>query len=242
MFGSFQKRPIKATITLAALCLFSQFAQAGIFGALKVPFRHPLASLILAAGGYATVQAYCKAGAPDEQITDDAGRARSARIDCTGIAAGFESKLENLSERADARPGFLRGLKASVGAANTRELRKNLNAAQIATGMPPDPDDCDAHHIVPQKEARPWAVKFANEARAALNGCVDIDSVANGVYLPNKINGGGQCQGSYHKTLHTRKYYLDLAARLGAARQLGGCKEVMSELRVVKQLLQSGAI
>lgn len=241
MCGFFQKMPGK-TIALVVFCVFTQLAQAGIFGALTVPFRHPMASVILAAGGYATVQAYCKAGAPAEQITDDSGRARSARIDCAGIAVGLESKLGNLSERADASPRLLGSLKASVGAANTRELRKNLNVMQVGTGMPPDPDDCDAHHIVPQNEARPWAAKAAKAARAAIDGCVDIDSAENGVYLPNNRDGRSQCKGSYHKTLHTDTYYQDLAARLTRERARGGCAALQRELGVVKSLLQSGAL
>lgn len=108
--------------------------------------------------------------------------------------------------------------------------------------MPPDPDDCDAHHIVPKNEARPWAVKDARVARAALEGCVEIDSPENGVFLPRSQIGSKQCKGLHHRTLHTKEYCRNIAQRLSLALNSGGCEKVKHTLRIIKQQLISGAM
>ena len=89
---------------------------------------------------------------------------------------------------------------------STYELRKALNEERRSAGLPPDPDDCDAHHIVPKGENREWATNYAKSARSILVGCLDIDSAENGVYLPSK-SGSANCSGRYHKSLHTKQYY-----------------------------------
>lgn len=123
--------------------------------------------------------------------------------------------------------------------AHTAKLRDALNVEQIAAGQPPDPEDCDAHHIVPKREGRLWAAESADAARSVLESCqIDLDSADNGIYLPNKISGS-QCKGSYHKTLHTARYYKDIAQRLGKARKYG-CKNVTNELRAIKHDLLRG--
>lgn len=122
---------------------------------------------------------------------------------------------------------------------HTYELRKALNEEQVATGMPPDPDDCDAHHIVPKREGRAWAVDSANNARYVLDSCnIDLNSVENGVYLPGK-RSGAQCSGSYHKNLHSKKYYESIEKRLSKA-QRKSCSDVMDELRAIKNDLATG--
>lgn len=235
------RKGLKASL-LVAFVLFSQSASAGLFGALKVPFKHPFASAILLAGGYMTVKAYCSAGAPATQIDDGTGALRMVKIDCNTVGSEIENKLGDWSERINGSDGVLEHIKTAVATSNTKELRKSLNVVQVANGMPPDPGDCDAHHIVPKNEARPWAAKAARAARDAIDGCVDIDSAANGIYLPNKPDGNSQCNGSYHKTLHTKTYYLGIAERLVQARINGGCDELRRELSTIKQLLRAGTI
>jgi hypothetical protein len=129
---------------------------------------------------------------------------------------------------------------ATLKTANTYQLRKALNADRISSGMPPDPDDCDAHHIVSKGENRTWANDMVTSARSSLRGCVEIDSAENGIYLP-ATKSGAQCQGSYHKSLHTKAYYTDIEDRLRNAKQFGGCDAVKSELNSLKQELISGA-
>ena len=124
---------------------------------------------------------------------------------------------------------------------STYELRKALNEERRSAGLPPDPEDCDAHHIVPKGENREWALESVTQARGALEGCVDLDSALNGVYLPGKKNGAPGCEGSYHKALHTRDYYNNLEDRLLGAKSIEGCDGVKSELIKIKNELMNGA-
>lgn len=122
---------------------------------------------------------------------------------------------------------------------HTDKLRKALNIEQVAADQPSDPENCDAHHIVPKNEGRVWASKYAKEARAILESCqIDLDSADNGIYLPGKA-AGAQCSGSYHKTLHTAKYYEDITLRLSKAGD-NGCDQVAKELRLIKHDLLTG--
>ncbi len=121
----------------------------------------------------------------------------------------------------------------------TYQLRKALNAERTTAGLPPDPDDCDAHHIVPKGESRQWASDMVASARSSLEGCVDIDSAENGIYLPAK-KSGSQCPGSYHKSLHSKAYYTEVEDRLRNAKQFEGCDAVKEELTGLKQDLING--
>lgn len=122
---------------------------------------------------------------------------------------------------------------------HTAELRKGLNDERIASGLPPDPEDCDAHHIVPKQEGRQWAKQYADDSREILNECeISIDSAENGVYLPgSKV--GAKCSGTYHKSLHTREYYINIRDRLANA-YTQGCDAVYDELRNIKAELLEG--
>lgn len=124
---------------------------------------------------------------------------------------------------------------------STYHLKKALNDERTSAGLPPDPKDCDAHHIVPKSEGRAWAKDYADSARESLRGCVDIDSAANGVFLPGKPKGS-QCDGSYHKSLHTEKYYFDISQRLQDARSSYGCQGVQDSLKFIKEDLSSGLL
>ncbi len=176
-------------------------------------------TIVLGAGviaGAAAIQAVKKKCTPVRDI--DTGR---IKLQCNRTIEDQDSALT---------------LKSS----NTYQLRKALNEERISSGLPPDPDDCDAHHIVPKSENRPWAKDLATSARSSLSGCVDIDSAENGVYLPGK-ESGSNCKGTYHKTLHTRAYYAEIEDRLRNAKQFNGCDGVQSELNAIKSELIEGA-
>jgi hypothetical protein len=131
---------------------------------------------------------------------------------------------------------------ATLRTFGTYQLRKALNTERVSAGMPPDPDDCDAHHIVPKGESRPWAKSMVNSAGEVLLGCVDLDAAENGVFLPNKKTGSPQCQGQYHKTLHTERYYSVIEQRLSAANRQERCSGVKLELESIKKDLVSGGL
>jgi hypothetical protein len=128
-----------------------------------------------------------------------------------------------------------------VKAANLRKLKASLAQDQVAAGMPPEPPDgCAAHHIVPDQEGRPGLKAFADAARFAIDGCIDINDAENGVYLPSRANAS--CPGSYHRTLHNKKYYHDISSRLSDARSNDGCLGVRKELNAIKSDLINGII
>lgn len=129
-------------------------------------------------------------------------------------------------------------LKAGKKTLSNYRLKKALNEELGATGEPPNPKGCEAHHIVPRGENRLWARESVNTAREAIASCVDIDSAENGVYLP--VSDEAQCLGRRHYGLHNRRYYDSVADRLLAARSGGGCDGVRFELRLIKDELSSG--
>ncbi len=47
-------------------------------------------------------------------------------------------------------------------AVGNHKLKKALNEELGATGEPPNPKGCEAHHIVPRGENRMWAREFAD--------------------------------------------------------------------------------
>lgn len=127
--------------------------------------------------------------------------------------------------------------KSNTGA---RVLRKNLNIERKMAGMPPDPEDCEAHHIVPENDGREKLKIPADAAREAISDCVDINSAENGIFLPGKRNATG-CDGpAYHRTIHTEINYRTIAERLVMARRYGGCDGLRDELRIIKNIMRSG--
>jgi len=140
---------------------------------------------------------------------------------------------------ADPDEGAILEKSNPVKAANLRKLKASLAQEQVAADMPPEPPDgCAAHHIVPDQEGRQGLKPFADAARSAIDGCVDINDAENGVYLPNGPNAS--CPGSYHRTLHNKKYYHDISARLSDARANEGCLGVRNELNEIKSDLING--
>jgi hypothetical protein len=78
--------------------------------------------------------------------------------------------------------------------AGIRELRKNLvQERELAGVTPADPGSgCETHHIVPEEENRIWARDNARKARAAINGCVDINSEENGIFSSKQRHAARQ--------------------------------------------------
>lgn len=131
----------------------------------------------------------------------------------------------------------------------TVKLKKALNEEirnLPATGSPPppqDPKNCAAHHIVPQEENRDWAKEFAQSARDSIDGCVDIHSAENGIYLPHgKNKKKAECKGADHTNVHTKNYYKDISRRLEQANVIDGCNGVRDELKSIKADLFSGKL
>lgn len=131
----------------------------------------------------------------------------------------------------------------------TAKLKKALNEEirnLPATGSPPppqDPKDCAAHHIVPQEENRKWAKDLADDARDSIDGCVDMHSAENGIYLPHGENKKkAECKGTDHNRVHRRSYYEDISVRLNRAKRYNGCSGVRDELQSIKNELSSGKI
>lgn len=208
----------KLAIAMLALMLAID-AEAGAGHAAK---HHPVATglavFAIGAVGYETIRRECIN--PNGTIKEQCRPADNTDMDSPELG----------------KPSDLGILKSS----HTVELRRNLNRDQISAGMPPDPDDCDAHHIVPKKEGRKWARGAADDARAILEMCnIDIDSEQNGIYLPNKNNGSSDCRGSYHKTLHKKKYYEEIRGRLTKASGVD-CNTVADELAAIKNDLLLG--
>lgn len=202
----------------AVLALSVVSAQAG---GLPLPKKGLLlggAAVVIGAGAVSAAKKHCTTS-----IDPDTG---GRRPHCEGI------NVEGLQEKAG---DAAETVKTSLS--NYRP-RKALNHELGATGEPPNPQGCEAHHIVPRRENRVWARQSANAAREAIEGCIDIDAVENGVYLPAK--DGAQCFGRKHTGLHTRAYYSDIARRLVDARSSRGCVGVERKLLEIKHELSSG--
>lgn len=122
---------------------------------------------------------------------------------------------------------------------NPSPLRRALNDERVSNGEPPDPDDCDAHHIVPKNDTRKGVREQAMAARAALHECIDLDSVENGVFLPRKREGSAKCSGPHHYSLHTASTYQQIATQLLDAREAEGCAGVVKTLKSIKQGLEN---
>ena len=204
-----QKRFILA-ITLALSC--SMLQAGGLFKPKK---------LLLGAGALVAGAAVVNAAKKHCRTVVDIDTGQH-RPQCDGVDAGA------LKERVE----------GATKSKNNDKLKKALNIELGATGEPPNPNGCEAHHIVPRGENRIWARQAANMSREAIESCVSIDSAENGVYLPAKDSA--QCLGRRHRGLHTKNYYDSIAQRLNDARVLGGCGELRRELSLIKRELALG--
>jgi hypothetical protein len=94
------------------------------------------------------------------------------------------------------------------------------------------PLESAAHHIVAQGSAR------ASQARAVLNRFgIDINSAANGVFLPANLRSANAVGSAVHSTLHTRAYYMAVNGAMAASRTRA---EAEVALNAIRQSLLNG--
>ena len=117
----------------------------------------------------------------------------------------------------------------------TKELRRSLAASGENESK-----GCAAHHIVPKNENRDWAKEDVDDARGILDSCgIGIDDAANGLYLP--FNDDAECEGANHRKLHTKSYYEVISRALVNAFS-GGCDQVQSQLKEIKNALRQNTL
>jgi len=88
-------------------------------------------------------------------------------------------------------------------------------AANMKTAGRPVPPGHDPHHIVAKKGGGKWG----NRARAALRRVgIRVNDADNGLSLPGSSVPRGTVPepegGPYHATMHTERYYQEIATRL----------------------------
>ncbi|SDQ79443.1 RHS repeat-associated core domain-containing protein [Pseudomonas grimontii] len=107
-------------------------------------------------------------------------------------------------------------------------------AMKKKTGLPRPPNSA-AHHIVGETS------KGSAAARKILKKHkIDINSAENGVFLPNKNNTNGM-PGILHNGRHPNDYLDTVNSRIIAASKAGGKKEVLAELKSMKDKLSSAS-
>ena len=144
------------------------------------------------------------------------------------IAGGVQKVAAQVDDAID-------GVTVEQRSNETYALKRVLNQERAANGESENPENCEAHHIVPQAEMRPWAIKYVKESRMVLMTCaISIHDVENGVYLPGAKPGPSQCEGIPHRNMHSKAVYERIAQRLTAARDFGGCPGVRNELAQIK--------
>ncbi|CAM3353503.1 Rhs core protein [Escherichia coli] len=85
-----------------------------------------------------------------------------------------------------------------------------------------------AHHIVA------WDAPRALGARKILEKYgIHIDSAENGIFLKH-VDPNSLQPGSYHRVIHTNKYYADVEARLADAAKANGKQGVLDELDAIR--------
>lgn len=199
---------VKLIVVIVASALFINSASAGPIGFTK---RHPILSM----GAVAAGALYLHSKNKKKNCVQEQGLDGPMETVCS-------PEIDNIQP-----------VEKSNSAAKI--LRKNLNAERATMGMPPDPDDCEAHHIVPESDSRKGVSEQASLAREAIDGCVDINSAENGIFLPGPKNKSGGCDGDqYHRSIHTKIYYDKIASRLVDARNNLGCDGVRQELSIIK--------
>lgn len=118
------------------------------------------------------------------------------------------------------------------------KLKRALIAEQVqAGGSSEPPEDCDAHHIVPENEKRKFAEPYASDSRQILKSCnIDINSAENGVFLPRSESrkSTAKCEGKAHMNVHGKDYYVEIYNRLRNANEIDGCSGVVDSLKSIK--------
>lgn len=107
-------------------------------------------------------------------------------------------------------------------------------AMKKKTGLPRPPNSA-AHHLVGETS------KGSAAARKILKKHkIDINSAENGVFLPNKNNTNGM-PGILHNGRHPNDYLDAVNSRIIAASKAGGKKQVLAELKSMKDKLSSAS-
>jgi hypothetical protein len=118
---------------------------------------------------------------------------------------------------------------ACAPAPSSKRLAANMEAAGVHR-----PPGTDTHHIVAAN------AEAASTARAVLRRFgIDIDDAANGVFLPSNSSVVSAAPGLVHSTVHTKRYYDAVTARLRLARSR---QDVLDALDNIRQTLLSGAL
>ncbi|EFD1633301.1 AHH domain-containing protein [Escherichia coli] len=85
-----------------------------------------------------------------------------------------------------------------------------------------------AHHIVAWDDPRALGARKILEKYG-----IHIDSAENGIFLKHVVPNSLQ-PGSYHRVIHTNKYYADVEARLADAAKANGKQGVLDELDAIR--------
>jgi hypothetical protein len=97
-------------------------------------------------------------------------------------------------------------------------LERNVLAGKMREAGADFPDGWEAHHLVPRRDGRfPEAIR-ARQRLADLE--IDINDAVNGVALP----------GSYHRGIHTRAYYEEVARGLTSVRNAAEARAFLRNL------------
>lgn len=206
-------------VLLAVFCLSPAAAHAGLF---KQAVKHPFLT------GAAVV-----AGAA---IATHAGKQNCAKGSGTdGMPGSEESGGGNQCQGAGPKVSLVDKAELALLKSQTKELRRNL-----AANGEKESKGCAAHHIVPKNENRDWAKEDVEDARGILDSCgIGIDDAANGLYLP--FNDDAECEGANHRKLHTKLYYEVISRALVNAFS-GGCDQVQSQLKEIKNALRQNTL
>lgn len=196
-----------------------QSAHAGLF---KQAVKHPFLT------GAAVV-----AGAA---IATHAGKQNCAKGSGTdGMPGPEESGGGNQCQGAGPKVSLVDKAELALLKSQTKELRRNLAASGEKESK-----GCAAHHIVPKNENRDWAKEDVDDARGILDSCgIGIDDAANGLYLP--FNDDAECEGANHRKLHTKLYY-EMISRALVNAFSGGCDQVQSQLKEIKNALRQNTL
>lgn len=116
------------------------------------------------------------------------------------------------------------------------QASKVLGDALEAQGMPRPPNH-DAHHIVPAGDAR-----GARAAAILEEEGIGLNDAANGVWLPRTSGGAQTPKGitpqaaTSHDSVHTKRYFEELTARLERAQAAGDVHGELERIRIALEL------
>jgi hypothetical protein len=163
-----------------------------------------------------TPEAYAELGLPWPGKSD-AGRAKREPEEPDHELTMWEAFLRGMDNAIDGGSPF--DLSFALGQ-SSRTLGNNLTEAGLSR-----PTGYAAHHIVPAGDRRYMA---AVRARKILDHWgIEIDSAANGVWLPHKIRIDSA---AYHRVIHAGRYYDEVARLLDGARSKPEAMEILKEI------------